>query len=341
MGELVHCNDSSLAFFEEARAAVAKAASVDEVKDIRDRAEALRAYTRQASQSLEMQNQCADIKLRAERRLGELLAASVHHQGGRPPHKRSPGATVSTTLDELGVSKSQSSRWQRIALIPTQRFEDAIGEIKEAGEELTTAGLLRAAARRHALDVMGSSESYEWGTPAKYVEAARSTMSGIDLDPATSEPFNEVVGAARILTVKDDGLRHPWKAARVFCNPPYGRRVGDHGGSNQDLWSAHALEQFRCGNAEQIILVLTAATHSSWFERLWSLPLCFSDHRVRFVSPDGVGVQPPPVGTVFVYLGSRLPEFISSFAEFGRIVVPEATLGVSISNTTCAPQADG
>jgi len=46
------------------------ATSVDEVKQIRDKAEAMRVYARQAQYTLEMQNMCAEIKLRAERRLG-------------------------------------------------------------------------------------------------------------------------------------------------------------------------------------------------------------------------------------------------------------------------------
>ena len=60
-------------FFDQARQTLAQARTVDEVKDIRDRAEALRLYTRQAGEGLEMQNWCAEIKLRAERRVGELL----------------------------------------------------------------------------------------------------------------------------------------------------------------------------------------------------------------------------------------------------------------------------
>ena len=39
---------------------------IDEVKDTRDKAEAPRAYSKQTGYSLEMQNQCAEIKAKNE-----------------------------------------------------------------------------------------------------------------------------------------------------------------------------------------------------------------------------------------------------------------------------------
>jgi len=66
-------SSTALVWFDQARQALAHAKTLDEVKDIRDKAEALRLYTKQAGEGLEMQNWCAEIKLRAERRAGELL----------------------------------------------------------------------------------------------------------------------------------------------------------------------------------------------------------------------------------------------------------------------------
>jgi len=43
----------------------------------------LRAYLKQSNESLEMQNQCAEIKIRAERRGGELLKEVEREQGKR------------------------------------------------------------------------------------------------------------------------------------------------------------------------------------------------------------------------------------------------------------------
>ncbi len=125
--------------FDRARRALALATKIDEVKDIRDKAEALRQYARQAGQGLEMQNQCAEIKLRAERRAGEMLKETVGRGGDR--RSKSYHATLNPLPD--GISRDQSSRWQRIADIPEPDFERRIEEDKARKRELTTAGMLR------------------------------------------------------------------------------------------------------------------------------------------------------------------------------------------------------
>ncbi len=83
---------------------------MDEVKQVRDKAEALRLYYRQQEGGLEMQNNAADIKLRAERRAGELLKGM--EKQGPGDYKRSHDVTVSPKLSDIGISRMQSSRWQ-------------------------------------------------------------------------------------------------------------------------------------------------------------------------------------------------------------------------------------
>ena len=78
-----------LVHFDRARQELELASSIDEVKQIRDRAEALRHYARQQGLSLEMQNRCAEIKLRAERRAGEILAEMEKHPPGPSSRDRS------------------------------------------------------------------------------------------------------------------------------------------------------------------------------------------------------------------------------------------------------------
>ncbi len=66
---------TELAHFDKACREIAKATRIDEVKAIRNKAEALRAYMRQSGESVEMQNHCAEIKIRAERRAGQITKA--------------------------------------------------------------------------------------------------------------------------------------------------------------------------------------------------------------------------------------------------------------------------
>ncbi len=48
------------------------------MKDIRDKAEAVRLYVKQAGLGLHAQNECAEIKIRAEIKTVRLLRAKLH-----------------------------------------------------------------------------------------------------------------------------------------------------------------------------------------------------------------------------------------------------------------------
>jgi hypothetical protein len=74
---------------EAARRMLAECRSVDPAKQIRDQAEAVRAYLRQQRASSEAQNDAAEIKLRAERRLGELLEPDKEKRGGAKSQRAS------------------------------------------------------------------------------------------------------------------------------------------------------------------------------------------------------------------------------------------------------------
>ncbi len=111
--------------------AIEQAYRIDEVKDIRDKAMALEAYARQAK-NVEAERRASGIRLRAERKAGQLLKAMAkarqRETGGKP--KRSHRATVKKLAD-LGVSKTQSSRWQHLADVPEEKFELALANPKE------------------------------------------------------------------------------------------------------------------------------------------------------------------------------------------------------------------
>ena len=111
--------------------AIAAAYEVDEVKDIRDKALAIETYARQAKNT-EAERQACEIKLRAERKAGRLLAEREKAKGirleGRSPggdYRRSDDPTTETLAD-LGISKQQSANWQRLATVPDDKFELAL-----------------------------------------------------------------------------------------------------------------------------------------------------------------------------------------------------------------------
>lgn len=137
---------SSLVKYEAARHALSLAVEVDEVKDIRDKAEAMAAYARQAKDT-ELVKWATEIKVRAERKAGQMLAEMPKQDGGHAAKvkARSHDVTeVPKTLAELGISKNDSSRWQKLAAVTESQFEQAVAAAKEIAGEVTTAAMLRA-----------------------------------------------------------------------------------------------------------------------------------------------------------------------------------------------------
>lgn len=159
-----------------------------------------------------------------------------------------------------------------------------------------------------------SSVSVEWYTPIKYIEAARSAMGSIDLDPASCAAANEVVRAANYYDAASNGLDKRWHG-NVFCNPPYGR-------GGQSTWSKKMIEEYKAGHITQGIMLLNAATDTNWFTPLWSYTICFVKNRIKFTSGEGVSKHSPTHGSVFVYFGPEegRRDFISEFKLFGPVV---------------------
>src|SRR5262245_49273616 len=104
MTELIHLS--------AARQAIAKAKSVDEVAKIRDTARAVETYAKARNLSIEVFNDAAEIKVRAEIRAGELLA-EMNLKPGNP--QLSKDSTIAPTLDQMGINRDESSRWQAMA----------------------------------------------------------------------------------------------------------------------------------------------------------------------------------------------------------------------------------
>lgn len=86
----------------------------------RSKAEALRIYLKQQDGSLTMQNQAAEIKLRAERQAGKLLSdvprkPRIDNITPKSQDVTSENHTYQKTLEENGINRMTAHRWQMVA----------------------------------------------------------------------------------------------------------------------------------------------------------------------------------------------------------------------------------
>lgn len=296
-------SSTTLARISEAMTALSAAKTLDDVLQIRDQAEALRVYVKAASCSLDAANAAAEIKLRAERKAGEMLATMEKNKGAAVP-TRSHNVT---TLDDLGIDKMQSSRWQRASRVEPDDFEAYLRDCQKQGREVTQAGLLKLANGAHVSNNSGNSE---WYTPKEYVDAVHEVMGFIDTDPCSCEVANEVVRAEAYYSAEQDGLQQEWHGC-VYVNPPYGDGTVEE-------FAVKLLLELDAGRATQAIFLVNNCTETRWFQTLvcHASAICFPCGRISFWSPDRPS-KTPLQGQAILYFGTNAKRFKRVFSGIG------------------------
>jgi hypothetical protein len=215
----------------------------------------------------------------------------------------SSGALKSEDWCKLyGFALRTVQRW--LVLIKPDEFEIRRAAITKRCWELCELWLKDSQLVQQSL----SNEHY---TPKKYIEAARVVLGEIDLDPASCEEANQIVKAKKFFSIEDDGLEQEWYG-NVWLNPPYGGLGGK--------FIEKLCASYKEGKVTAAITLVNAhCTDTIWFQSLWDGCLCFTDHRINFVS-DGTR-SGSTHGSVFAYFGSEQDKFIETFTDFGRCVL--------------------
>ena len=127
--------DGQLARYDAACRALAEARSVDEVKDIRDKAVALAAYARQAK-NRDLEGDAVEIRMRATRRLDQLRQAQKEtvglNPGGRPVKSGVSETPVLPTLASQGIDKNLAKQARILGALSDDKFEQAVTDAREA-----------------------------------------------------------------------------------------------------------------------------------------------------------------------------------------------------------------
>jgi phage N-6-adenine-methyltransferase len=283
---------------------------VEEVTPIIDKWAAFQILAKRAKNT-ELLKVCIEIRMRAERRAGQLLALMAERgerdsgHGDRQSEKAK--SHPATQLSGLGVTKTESSRWQQLFRLPEEKFEIRLNHAGARVEGATT-----SAPNYSKATYTGENE---WFTPAPYLDAARAVLGEIDLDPASHVLAQERVRAKTFFTAADNGLERPWRG-RVWLNPPYCRAL-------LAPFVDKLVAEFTSARVSEAILLTHNYTDTEWFHTAAraAQAICFPRGRVHFVSPAGEECSPTQ-GQAFFYFGGNDSRFLSVFSGLGLVVRP-------------------
>lgn len=142
--------------------------------------------------------------------------------------------------------------------------------------------------------------SDEWATPPHVFEQIDDLFGPFDLDPCCRV---ETRKAPHYFVKADDGLARAWGYPSVFVNPPY---------SNPRPWIVKAIEQIRLRFTRRVVMLLPAATDTTWFHDL-VLPhadVIFMRGRVKFYGWKGTPIGSPKAGTILAVFPKRPQIFV-------------------------------
>ena len=165
----------------------------------------------------------------------------------------------------------------------------------------------------HATRINQDSGNFEYYTPPFIVEAARTVLGSIDLDPASCPQANQTVQADRFYTIDDNGLDQHWYG-NVWMNHPFGR-------NRNAKWINKLRTEYEIGDVDSACCITFASTSESWFQPLFDYPLCFLHPRTN-LSPDGTPKRGVTKGSVVAYMGNNISGFFKTFMSLGRIMLP-------------------
>lgn len=189
--------------YEAACHALAECKAVDEVKAWADKAAAMQAYGRMAKDKT-LEVDAAEIRIRAERRLGEMIAGQKAEGGlnrGAKVAGNSPGMGQGSPvvvgddrrpkLADAGISKDLSSRAQKLAAVPKEEFEREVGTWRKrvTAEGARVSSRLEKAGERHMKTAAEQSAEDAHGDfdPLAELEKAQKEIEALSAQIAAAE----------------------------------------------------------------------------------------------------------------------------------------------------------
>ena len=133
--------------YDAFQTALAEAKTIPQIKNLADQADLFRQWLKKQKAGIEAENNGAIICLQAQRKLGEMLS-NINLNKGAAEEGWKTQLHHATTLNELNIEKTQSHRWQKLAEIPEDDFQQFITEYLSIQDGITRAGLFKFFAQK-------------------------------------------------------------------------------------------------------------------------------------------------------------------------------------------------
>lgn len=134
-----------------------------------------------------------------------------------------------------------------------------------------------------------TSEKDDWETPQELFDKLDAVYH-FTLDPCSTHTNAK---CEKHYTVEENGLAQSWEGESVFCNPPYGRQIGE--------WVRKCYEESRHA---KIVMLIPARTDTAYFH-----DYIYGKARIRFLrgrlkfERGGVALQSAPFPSMLVFYG--------------------------------------
>lgn len=131
---------------------------------------------------------------------------------------------------------------------------------------------------------MFSSKTDLWTTPQEFYNKLNEEF-GFTLDPASTHQNTK---CKRHYTIDEDGLKQDWGGEVVFCNPPYGRSVGE--------WARKCYEESKKPDTRVVLLIFARTDTKWWHQYCMNGEIRFVKGRLKF--GDSKNAAPAPSAVI-------------------------------------------
>jgi len=259
------------------KAAIEKIETVSEAVYVKNMADAAVEFYK-AQDDHQTAQRAKEISMRSARQAGVILLPPG--QGGQTERevggRGNSGSAFLSLCDESGISDTTAKNWQKLARVPTDKFEAYFAEAEYMNWEYSIAGLMKFAGEWY-----GRSDTKEWETPQWLFDLLNKEFE-FTLDVCA---LPENTKCPRYFTPEDNGLTQPWDGT-CWMNPPYGTTIKD--------WMGKAKQEALNGSTV-VCLVPARPDTNWWWDNVIEAEVRFIKGRLEFVGSPSAAPFPSAV----------------------------------------------